>query len=267
MGAIELLLGVAFTVAVGTGVALTLSAETFLEFWGARACYAVAATFVLSSYAIWLNRDCERPLSSVLRRWSLGVVSFVTSFIIAVGGIGWTNGREKMSAEADMIRDGARLDMTDMQPAQGADGKFTFPVMIENKGKYPITGWVMSLTHKTSIRRLDRVQENAWASEVADAFNKANPVASVVDSPLGNSIDVGTMEVVRDPKFRLNEFNVDGIKSGNLNLYVLVLFKYADSISVSHAAAYYQVHCSWYDATVKSYSPCIAGYNFRRLER
>ena len=33
MGAIELLLGVAFTVAVGTGVALTLSAETFLEFW------------------------------------------------------------------------------------------------------------------------------------------------------------------------------------------------------------------------------------------
>lgn len=90
MGVVEILLGVVFTLAVGTGFSMTTGATTSAELWVARSAFIVAALALCGTYAYWVMRE-EQP---VLLR--LLVAAFI-GLAVVVGtteAMYWIGGRE-----------------------------------------------------------------------------------------------------------------------------------------------------------------------------
>ena len=247
----EILLSVVFCLAAGTAIALTVSGATPDEFLWAKGLYVLAALALAAAYCVWLRQTWDKPLLSDLARVALG--AFVAVLVIAGVPLlfSWVNTREWMVAEVDLLRDGARFLLTDEKPDRGADDTYTFPILVENKGKYPTTSYFMMIQNRTISSRLSERDEAQWVNSVEQEFKKRSDNASSVGLNTGNSIGVDGKQEVRNPGFHLGQFNVTGILSGKLNLYTVVIFKYSDALSDRVGASYYQVHCSWYHSALR----------------
>jgi hypothetical protein len=66
MGIIELLVGVVFALALGTGVSLTMGGDGSTEFLWARICYLIAAAALVAAYAIWLRSSTQLQTTRIL---------------------------------------------------------------------------------------------------------------------------------------------------------------------------------------------------------
>lgn len=93
MGARDILLGVVFVLAAGTGVALTVSANDAAEFWGARISYLVAAAALVGWFVLWLREGRRSKLAS----WGVGVFIALIVMVGAPALLLWVNHREALT--------------------------------------------------------------------------------------------------------------------------------------------------------------------------
>jgi hypothetical protein len=90
MGPTEILLGVAFPIVIGVGVALALSDASATEFWVARGCFIVAGLEVLGFAFVWLRTV---DWSAALRVSLAAAIGFIVIGAI-FGSISWVDFRE-----------------------------------------------------------------------------------------------------------------------------------------------------------------------------
>ena len=102
MGLAEILLGIAFPILVGTGVALAVADANYTEFWVARACFILAALDAGFFTVKWLWFS-ENPGA---REWILGGIIAAATLICLVIGLRWVDYRDdKISTQ---IRPGTK---------------------------------------------------------------------------------------------------------------------------------------------------------------
>src|SRR6266702_3847069 len=89
MGLIEILIGVVFVLAFGTGVGVTTSANTAAEFMFARACYVVAAIALVAAYLWWLHEADRTPFPRV----AVGILAALISLVGVPEAIRWVGAR------------------------------------------------------------------------------------------------------------------------------------------------------------------------------
>jgi hypothetical protein len=115
MGIVEILLGVAFPLLVGVGVALTVSDASAAEFWVARICFFVAAVDIvgLSFYWIW---SANEPLA-----WKIvvGLIAGAIIFPATLGAIHWVDLREK-SRFSSINKEAADVTLQFVYPTEPA---------------------------------------------------------------------------------------------------------------------------------------------------
>src|SRR5712691_11178047 len=90
VGAIEILLGVAFPLFVGVGVALALSDASVAEFWVARLCFIVASLDLAGLTVYWLC-TVDWP---ILRRLIIGALIGGITLASTIGAMIWIASRE-----------------------------------------------------------------------------------------------------------------------------------------------------------------------------
>jgi hypothetical protein len=85
MGPAAILLGVAFPILIGIGVALAVADSNEIEFWIARACFAVAAIDALGFTVFWLW-SAER---FVTWKTAIGAVIGAVTVVALAYGLQW----------------------------------------------------------------------------------------------------------------------------------------------------------------------------------
>jgi hypothetical protein len=98
MGPAAILLGVAFPILIGIGVALAVADSNEVEFWIARACFAIAALDALGFTVFWLW-SAERFFT-----WKtvVGAVIGAATVVVLAYGLQWIDYRED-KAESKLI--------------------------------------------------------------------------------------------------------------------------------------------------------------------
>jgi hypothetical protein len=94
MGPAAILLGVAFPILIGIGVALAVADSNEIEFWIARACFAVAAIDALGFTVFWLW-SAER---FVTWKTAIGAVIGAVTVVALAYGLQWIDYREDKAA-------------------------------------------------------------------------------------------------------------------------------------------------------------------------
>ena len=91
MGPAAILLGVAFPILIGIGVALAVADSNEIEFWIARACFVIAAIDAIGFTVAWLWQG-ERELTW---KTAVGAMIGAGAVIALVYGLQWIDYREE----------------------------------------------------------------------------------------------------------------------------------------------------------------------------
>jgi hypothetical protein len=133
MGAVELLIGVIFVLALGVGITLTTSAISPPEFFWTRICYILAATALAAGYFLWIS---QAPRSAWMRVL-LGSVVGISVFVGLPALLQWVNVRAttalalsqaaSLPAGAGGTAGSARVEYGDGDAKGGKGGKGGVP--------------------------------------------------------------------------------------------------------------------------------------------
>jgi len=145
MGPTEILLGVAFPVIIGVGVALALSDASAAEFRVARGCFILAA-LEIAAFALYWLRSSDRPLAP-----KLIAAAFLGAFALAgtVGAVSWVDFREALKnqkpAQAEAARQTPDVALRFVYPKSPALIFVNQSSVIAREIKWTVVLWNMDL--------------------------------------------------------------------------------------------------------------------------